>query len=242
MIRIVLCDDDNVVIEKYRYLIKRYAMSRGMEVELSSFSRGEDLIFELTDHYEEPDIIFLDVFMDELNGVEVAKQIRAMGYNSQIIFLTSSSDYVFDAFDVGSLNYLIKQDTDDTRFRTVLGQVLTQIDKRSGDFFDCNFGAESRRIPFKDISHFEIYRRVMRVHFNNDEYFDFYETMDHLTTRLANRNFVRVHRSYLVNLNHIVLFKNQTLRLENGEELPIGKAYQSDVKQSFNEFVEKNWE
>ncbi|CAM2891371.1 LytR/AlgR family response regulator transcription factor [Erysipelothrix tonsillarum] len=242
MIRIVLCDDDDVVIEKYRYLIKRYAMSRGLEVEIETFARGEDLIFELTDHYDEPDIIFLDIFMDELNGVEVAKRIREMGYTSQIIFLTTSSDFVFDAFDVRSFNYLIKQDTDDTRFKEVLGQAITQIEKRSGDFFDCTFGAESRRIPYKDISHFEIYRRVMRVHFNKDEYFDFYETMDHLATRLSDRNFVRIHRSYLVNLNHIVLFKNQTIRLENDVELPIGKAYQGDVKRIFNDFVTDNWE
>lgn len=81
----------------------------------------------------------------------------------------------------------------------------------------------------------------MRVHYNNDEYFDFYETMDNLAEQLEEKAFVRVHRSFLVNLRHIVLFKNQLIRLSNGVELPLGKAYQVQVKESFNEFVSNDW-
>lgn len=241
MINIHLCDDDVEVIENYRYLIKKYAMSRSLDVHLQSFSRGEDLIFDLEGNVSTPDIIILDIFMDAMNGIETAKKIRSMGCNAQIIFLTTSSDFVFEAFDVSSFNYLVKGDTSDERFREVLGKAITTVEKKIPDFFNCSFGSESRKILFRDITHFEIYRRVMRVHFNQNETFDFYETMDHLSETLVEKGFVRVHRSYLVNLKHIALFKNQAIRLSNGEELPMGKAYQEDVKEAFNQYVAENW-
>ncbi|QIK69769.1 response regulator transcription factor [Erysipelothrix sp. HDW6C] len=241
MINIYLCDDDQDIIDQYRYLIKRYAMSRSLDINLEVFYRGEELLFHLEDHLGSPDIIFMDIFMDDMNGIETARRLRDMGINAQIVFLTTSSDFVFEAFDVRSFNYLIKQDTDEERFREVLSKVITHVEKRAPDFFDCSFGAESRRIPYKDITHFEIYRRVMRVHYNGDEYFDFYETMDNLAVSLEEKGFVRVHRSFLVNLRHIVLFKNQAIRLTSEIELPLGKAYQVQVKEAFNEFVSENW-
>lgn len=241
MINIYLCDDEPQVVSKYKYLIKRYALSRSLDINIETFERGEELLFHLEDHISTPDIIFMDIFMDELNGIETSKRIRELGINAFIIFLTTTSDFVFEAFDVRSFNYLVKQDTDEARFREVLGNVINQVEKHAPDFFDCSFGSESRRIPFKNITHFEIYRRVMRVHYNNDEYFDFYETMDNLAEQLEEKAFVRVHRSFLVNLRHIVLFKNQLIRLSSGVELPLGKAYQVQVKESFNEFVSNDW-
>ncbi|CAM4240713.1 LytR/AlgR family response regulator transcription factor [Erysipelothrix aquatica] len=242
MITVYLCDDDIEIIESYSALIKRYSKARMLELKLETFHRGEDLLFHLDGFTDAPDIILLDIYMDALNGIETAKRIRERNVDAQIIFLTTSSEFVFDAFDVRSFNYLVKQDTSDARFEEVFNNAISLVEKKATDFFDCSFGSESRRIALKDISHFEIYRRVMRVHYNTNETFDFYETMDSLTEKLAGKGFVRVHRSYLVNLKHIVMFKNQTIRLSNAEELPLGKAYQVSVKDAFNAFVSDSWD
>lgn len=219
MINIYFCDDDQSVIDKYQYLIKKYAMSRSLAINLEIFHRGEDLLFNLQDDNNMPDIIFLDIFMDKLNGIEVAKKIRKMGFESHIIFLTSSSDFVFDAFDVRSFNYLIKQDTSEVRFREVLSNAITMVEKKATSYFTCSMGSETRNIPINQITHFEIYRRVMRVYYNGDEQFDFYETMDQLALDLEDQGFVRIHRSFLVNMAHVVIFENQHARLTNGMEL-----------------------
>ena len=184
-----------------------------------------------------PDIIFLDIFMDKMNGIEVAQKIREMGIESHIIFLTTSSDFVFEAFDVRSFNYLVKQDTDEARFRDVLSSAITMVEKKATNFFTCSMGAETRNIPISEIVYFEIYRRVMRVYFNGDQYFDFYETMDQLSTDLESQGFIRVHRSYLVNMAHVVLFEKQHISLTNSAKLAIGRAYQSDIRSRFNSFL-----
>lgn len=237
MINIYFCDDDQSVVQKYQYLIKKYAMARSLAINLEIFNRGENLIFYLQDNPVMPDIIFLDIFMDKMNGIEVAQKIREMGVESHIIFLTTSSDFVFEAFDVRSFNYLVKQDTDEARFRDVLSSAITMVEKKATNFFTCSMGAETRNIPISEIVYFEIYRRVMRVYFNGDQYFDFYETMDQLSTDLESQGFIRVHRSYLVNMAHVVLFEKQHISLTNGAKLAIGRAYQSDIRSRFNSFI-----
>ena len=242
MINIYLCDDSEDVLQKGRKLIQNYSMQHGLNVTLSTFKRAEDMLFQMEDRRDIPDIIFLDIFMDKINGMETAKILRNEGYEGEIVFLTTSPDFVLEAFDVQSFHYLVKQDLSDERFEEVLSKVIEVVDNNKDNYFDCSMGAEVRKIPINDITHFEIYRRVMRVYYNEDEYFEFYETMDQLSKDLEPKGFARTHRAYLVNLRHIAVFKNDSLKLSNGSEVSIGKTYLSQLKKEFNNFVSERWE
>ena len=240
MINIYFCDDSESTVEKGKSLIKDYSTHNSVDIRLSTFRRAEDMLFQMADHYDIPHIIFLDIFMDELNGMDTAHKLRENGFTGEIIFLTTSPDFVFEAFDVQSFHYLVKQQVSDEKFFEVLESVIEEVEGSESEFFECSMGAEVRRIPLSEITHFEIYRRVMRVYYG-EENFEFYETMDDLSEKLEDKGFVRVHRSFMVNMKHIVLFKTSSLVLSNEDEVPIGKTYLEEVKKRFSHYNRERW-
>lgn len=240
MINIYFCDDNDKTIERGKELFKKYSINTQTDIHVRSFKRAEDMLFYMEDAHEIPHIIYLDIFMDELNGMETAKKLRHKNYRGEIIFLTTSPDFVFEAFDVGSFHYLVKQNVGEERFYEILDQVVLKVNKTDEEFFECTMGAEHRRIPISQITHFEIFRRVVSVYYNNDK-FEFYNTMEELESQLKDKGFVRVHRSYLVNMNHIKVFKTNSLLISNDQEIPIGKTYQKNVKDKFSSYNRERW-
>ena len=111
MLHIVLCDDDPAIISRYKELLAQLAEKHRMEYKLSCFGNAEQLLFALDDIQFGVDILYLDVQMDRLNGIEAAKKLRSSGCRAQIIFLTNAREYVFESFDVSPLQYLLKGDT-----------------------------------------------------------------------------------------------------------------------------------
>ncbi|MFT3985961.1 MAG: response regulator, partial [Lachnospiraceae bacterium] len=98
LLTVYLCDDSRETIEKYSDLITRTAQKNQIDIALSVFENGESLIFHLSDTPDLPDIIYLDILMGKLNGIDTAKRLREFGCKAEIIFLTTSEDYVFDSF------------------------------------------------------------------------------------------------------------------------------------------------
>jgi len=240
MINIYICDDNEITIEKGKSLFKKYSTNTQVDLQVRSFKRAEDMLFYMEDAYEIPHIIYLDIFMDELNGMETAKKLRNKNYEGEIIFLTTSPDYVFDAFDVRSFHYLVKQNIDEQRFYEILDEVIHKVYETDEDFFECTMGAELRRIPLADILYFEIFRRVVSVYYKNEK-FEFYNTMEALEDQLKDKGFVRIHRSYLVNMKHIRMFKTNSLVVSNDKQIPIGKTYQKKVEEKFSSYNRKRW-
>ncbi len=103
MLKIFLCDDDLDARAQYAGLIKKAAKKNKVEITISYFKSGEELLFFLADSPNQADIIYLDILMNKLNGLDTAKRLRELGCSSEIIFLTTSEDYVFDAYDISPI-------------------------------------------------------------------------------------------------------------------------------------------
>ncbi len=239
MVTIFLCDDNKQMINKYCNLINKFAHKNRIAYTLSTFESGEELLFHLSDSPNQADIIYLDILMETLNGIEAAKQLRELGCNSEIIFLTSSEDYVFDAFDASPVQYLIKDSTTSERFEEILLRAVSLAESKKTEMFVCESGSVRKVIPIRDISVFEIYKRLVRVHYKGGESFEYYGTMEQLEKQMLDKNFVRVHRSYLVNLKYIVKFQRPNLILKTGEVIPIGVTYTKLVDQVFSDYVSR---
>ena len=105
MLKIADCDDEPVFVEQISGRIKEYMPDAAIQ----GFFSSEDLLSQR----EVFDIYFLDIQMEKMNGVETAKKIRELDEESVIIFITGAKEYVFEAFDVAALHYLIKPVTDE---------------------------------------------------------------------------------------------------------------------------------
>ncbi len=208
-----------------------------MEVTISSFSTGEQLLFHLSDNPNQADIIYLDILMGSLNGMDTAKKLRENKCKSEIVFLTTSEDYVYDAFDISPVHYLLKTATSPEKFEEVFLRAVELVRKKETDMFICEVANTQKVIPIKDISFFEIWKRVITVHYNGKETVEFYSTMEELEKQLMDKGFVRIHRSFIVNLHYISKFQQNSLYLKTGENIPIGVTYMKRVRQSFTEYI-----
>ncbi|WP_313187249.1 LytR/AlgR family response regulator transcription factor [Lacrimispora sp.] len=191
----------------------------------------------MSDTPDLPDIIYLDILMDDLNGVNTAKKLRELGCNAEIIFLTSSDDYVFDSFDVSPVYYLLKAETSETKFEQVFLRAVHLSSSKVTQKFICKSGALRKIIPIKEISHFVIWKGIVTIHYGKNEKFEYWITMEELEEQLREKNFVRTHRSYIVNLQYIAEFQRRTIILKTGEMIPVGVTYEEKVKGTFLDYM-----
>ena len=239
MLKIFLCDDDQKSLGQYARLINEVAKKNKVEILISYFNSGEELLFYLADSPSQADIIYLDILMNKMNGLDTAKRLRVLGCNSEIIFLTTSEDYVFDAYDISPVHYLIKSKITVAKFEEVFIRAMKLASKKENDVFLCESGKNNIRkvIPFKEISFFEIWKRIVTVHYNGGESFEFYSTMELLENQLLHKGFVRIHRSYIVNMSYILQFQQNIVFLKTGEKVPIGATYTKQMKQNFADYI-----
>ncbi len=108
MTNIILCDDNSSLLEKYKNILHDLSQKHDFDIMITTFFSGEHLLFHLADDPNQADIIFMDILMQDLNGIDTAKRLRMLGCHSEIIFLSSSAEFVFESFDVAPLQYIIK--------------------------------------------------------------------------------------------------------------------------------------
>lgn len=234
MITIYLCDDNEILLQKYQKKISEYAAANQLQLSMRTFTSGEQLLFYMEDKTSEPDIIYLDILMGELNGIETAKKLRNYGYQAGIIFLTSSEEYVFESFDVDPLHYILKDDPNVGKFEEVLTRAISVVSKKKKDVLICTSGSVTKQIPIHTISHFEVRNRIVTVYFDRTS-FDFYSTIEKLEQDLIGKGFVRCHRAFVVSLKHIDEISKESVKTIEGNIVPIGPSYLKKLKLEFSD-------
>lgn len=240
MLKVYLCDNNIEVVKEYTSLIEQSAKDNNIDIILSVFNSGEALLFHMSDLSNLADIVYLDVMMEKVNGIDIAYKLREMGCKAEIIFITSSEKFIFESFDVGALQYLVKSKTTEERFKDSFLRAANLALKKEGEMFLCEFHNVKKMVPINEISYFEIWRRVVTVHYSGDKTAKFYRSMEQLEKQLENKNFVRSHRSYIVNLLYITKFEAQSLSLKTGETIPVGVTYVRQVKKEFEDYITRS--
>lgn len=237
MLKIVLCDDNSSSTQKYAQIISQIAKKNHHDIVISYIENGESLLFHYAESPKQIDILYLDIIMDKMNGIETARRLRDCGCNAQIIFLTNCEDYVYDAFDINAVQYLLKDDTSFEKFEQVFLRAAEMALKKEEELFTFNFDGETGVIPVNQISYFDIWQRLVTVHYDDGKTAKFYGTMEQLETNFRKKNFVRAHRSYLVHLSYITMFRHQSLLLKTGETVPVGVTYMQNLKKIFSDYI-----
>ncbi|CAM3726609.1 LytTR family DNA-binding domain-containing protein [Erysipelothrix urinaevulpis] len=241
MYNIVLCDDDIKWLNLYKDYIEKFAFEKKISINLDYYESGEKLLFSLSDFEKEIHICIIDIYMDGITGIETAKKMREMGYDSTvIIFSTVSKDHVFEAFDLRSFNYLIKNELPYERFVTVFEEATKFSDSSLGDYFQFKLYSETYMVPLNDISHFESIGRKISIHLDDGDQHEFYDTISNISTSLDEDKFVRIHRSYIVNIYHVKFVHKDHVVLKNNTEVPIGITYKDQLKSRFFQSVRNN--
>lgn len=221
---VLICDDNAKEREWcHKELLKNEGyFEDGLEV--LEYESGNELLFKYSDLDIDIDIIFLDIMMSGLDGITVAKKLRDMNYGGEIVFFTGTIDYAINGYDYEALAYLIKGKTSSERFSEVLRHFLIRKGERSGEVIILRCAGETRVISLSSIKYFEVFKRLTTVYYG-DSTFSFYSPLAKLSEELEGKNFIRIHRAYLVNADYIAKKTMRDVTLRDGTELPAGRNY-----------------
>ncbi len=235
---VFICDDNQEYLDQCSETLIGISKRNKLDITISCFTSGEEMMFYLYESPNKADIIYLDILMGKLNGLDLSKTLRQIGCQSEIIFLTTSEDFVYLAYDVSPVQYLLKSKTSLERFEEVLMRAIRIVEKKEKDIFICESNGVKKLIPFHQISFFEIWKRVVTIHYSSDESFQFYSSMELLEEQVAGKGFVRTHRSYMVNLTYVSQFNQTKLVLKTGDTIPIGVTYAEKLSKQFSHYID----
>ncbi len=233
MIKIAICDDEANIRTYLTSLIR--AQSRPCEI-VEYASAGDCL----ADH-REIDLLFLDIELAPSgpDGMALARKIREQTSGTQpvIIFVTGYERYVFDAFDVGAFQYLLKP-VDEEKFAQVFTRAVAQIEsssKKPGHVLTLQFAHTSKTVPQDSIYYIESSNHKVILHLRNGE-FTCYAKIRDLESELQGR-FFRIHKGYLVNLSYVDGYNKTEVTLTNGEKLLLSKYKYRDFVKAYLRFL-----
>lgn len=234
MLKIAICDDNEVICEELESLVKEYGISNKVHVEIDVYYTGKRLCDEMKETYY--DLILLDIEMQGLNGVEVGQTIRESLHNesTQILFISSKVDYAMALFDVRPLNFLVKPIDKEKLYWNM--DKCFELVKRNESMFTYQNGSKINKCKLKDILYFESRGRKVEIVLNHRRE-TFYSALHTIYDEVKDKDFFYCHKSLVVNYHNIVTFYYDRLILTNGEELEISQGRRKEVRE-----LQKKWE
>ncbi len=217
MLSIAVCDDEKCILGKIEKMAKDFFSKKNIDISVVQYSSGEELL----ESGKGLDIIFLDIGMQGLDGIETAKRLRAHGYKGFLVFITVLKEMVFQSFEVQPFDYLLKPVQKEYFDKTMERLFRSMQDKEKGHLL-VQKRYESNIISFQDIICCEIIDRKVYLYLNSGKVIDYYDRIENLEKKL-DRRFFRCHRSYLINLNHLKSYRNNTAYMANGKEIPVSR-------------------
>ena len=175
------------------------------------------------------DAAFLDIQMEQLNGMEAAKMLRQRSASTVLIFVTVSKEYVFDAFEVTAYDYLLKP-LNRERFQRTMNRVLARFNQAAPSIV-VQKGTSCEVIPLAQIVYCEVQGRKIYIHQENGMVTDYYDRLEEFERRL-DRRFFKCHRSYLVNLDKVRGCHAGQAALSDGSEIPVSRLRERQLTEA----------
>lgn len=222
MLSIAVCDDEMLQCCMLSKRIQEILKHMNLSCTIRQFYSGDALLKE-TEHF---DILFLDILMQGLDGLQTARIFRQQSSDPILIFVSSSREYVWNAYDVEAFHYLLKP-IDDQKLKTVLQRAIQKTRKHPRSYLLIRQKQQQKKIFLDRIRYFEIRGRMIDVH-EAEGCFTYYEQIRILENRLQDKDFFRCHKSFLVNLNYVESYNRQEILLDNKERIPVAKRRYDD--------------
>jgi len=234
--RIAVCDDEknqNDLIIEYA---RNWAEKHDEMVEVYAYSSAIELLYYWSEG-KSFDVVFLDINMKNMNGVELARILRKNGDMINIVFITGLKDYVFQGYEVQALDYLLKP-VKKERCLLCLDRALEILSLRSKETFIITLEKESLRLRYNEIYAFEILSHYVGVKTTKGNY-TFKKKISELEQELPSDKFFRCHRSFIVNMHYVNTVKKTELLLDNGIYIPVSKSRWDGINKTFLNYYTK---
>ena len=227
-LKIAVCDDNKVDQDYVIGILRKWAEETNRIIEIHTFLSAEQFLFQ---YAEEKDfhILVLDIEMQRMNGVELAKKLRQDNRQLQILFVTGYPDFMAEGYEVDALHYLIKP-VDPRKLFRVLEKAADNL-KMAEKVLLLQDNGELRRLIIRNILYVEVFSHFCTLH-TTEGIIETRIPIGELGNRLGEA-FIRVHRSYLVNLEQIKRIAKTDIFLEDGSTVPLARRKYTEVNLAF---------
>ena len=229
-----VCEDEKVYREALNEMIRKWASARQHQVTVHSFVDTGKLLGAWSDT-NSFNALILDIELPHsVDGLTFAESVRRKDRDIPIIFVTNHSDLIAKGYSVEALDFIIKP-VNEEQFFIALDRLAYRLEQMPVQYFNCRVERENMRFPLRDIYFFVNEGHYVMVN-GNDEY-RFRERVDDLQARLP-KNFARIHRSIIVNLDHVFQYSTQRVVMNDAErtEHSIGKNYLDGFIKAISEY------
>lgn len=232
MVSIAVLDDEIVYIDQIRKITEACMKQMNTEYEFRGYEKEQDILEDLKKgiYY---DLYLLDVQLPDINGLEIARQIRRRYEEPVLIYITNYVDYAVEAFEVNAFRYITKQTLEEKlpqAYQAV--KILLEKKKVSDRFYGIERYGNLEKIFHKDIYYLKKDRKyVIFVHKNGKSRVR--STMKEILEELQDERFLAIDRSYVVNINHVQAIKKREMYIKNGDILPVSKPRWPYVRDTF---------
>lgn len=230
--RIAFCDDDSRLTDLLRSHAKAWAASTNTNLECKTFNSSEDFLLSWTSP-DMFDVIFLDIKMQSLSGLDLARIIRSINNQVSIVFITAYSEYALDGYSVDATSYLLKPVSQKV-FSECMDRLVNKMTLVGRKPFFFESGGTTIKLHYNEIVYFEARSHTILVHTLTDT-MKFRARISDLEKMLEHEDeFIRIHRSFLVNLTQIREMNKSEVLMENGDRLSVSRSY---AREAHNEYI-----
>lgn len=234
MIRAAICDDEVTMLDYLHERISAEFEKQGTEVRIDKFILGKDF---LSSHKAKPyDMVFLDIDMPEISGFDIAEKINE-SEPTLIIFVTTHDELVFSSLKFQPFRFVRK-----SFLSNELGEVVDDINKvlskrAAGKKFKLQTKSHDVYIDVEQIIYVEIYGHWLHVYTNDGDVLDCYGILSDYESQLEPFDFVRTHKSYLVNCRYIRSVEKEQVVLDNKTSVPLSRRRINVVNDKFTKYL-----
>lgn len=227
--KIAICDDEAADLR----LIQSYCAQYDPQIPTAAFYSGEALLEAYkSDFY---DLVFLDIEMGQMNGLEVGTRLINMPQKPVIVFTTQSLNYAVRGYGI-AMRYLPKPITYDM-FSAVMELALERILPEKISVLS---NGEQVLIQISEILYFEILRHQLFVHLRSGEKISVRGTLTEIISQVSHRSFVQPHKSFYINMEYVDRLTQQNIKMTNGDLIPIGRSKKDNFQLRLSEYVKEN--
>ena len=234
MLKIAVCDDSRALLEKVEKDLLEYESARSTPLTVHTYSNAMELLDGLkkTDY----DILILDIIMPGFTGMQAAHEIRKFNEEIKIIFLTSSKEFAIESYSVGAYYYLLKPVLKEKLF-SVLDKVVSEItSKQESCVIYTHMGIVN--IPFAKIECLEVYNKHLVFHLSDGSTKETRGALsDYENIFLDRKEFLKIHRSYILNMDYIHSIEAGEIVTYSGKRFPVSRLVAKDIKEHYMNYI-----
>ena len=228
--RIAICEDNREHADMLQSMVKRWAENEKLEVDIGYYQSAEQFLFYMNEdaHY---DLAFLDIQMEKMSGMELAKLIRKEDKTIFLVFTTGVKNYALQGYEVSAFRYLVKP-LKENEVATALTKANRIMEETRKDAIIITTNDESLRVYKREIYYVEVDNHHIILHMKDRE-IRFKAKLKDVEMQFEEPKFCKCHRSYIVNLHYVSKISREGVELENGEKLPISRARWDDLNRCY---------